>query len=203
MANGHFFHKRRIIMTWFFSIGLVIVILFSSSYWENIYLLSDMFFLMGAVLVGVATVGRLWCSVYIAGYKTNTLITTGPYSMCRNPLYFFSLLGSVGVGLGTETLIIPAIISIGFVLYYPYVIKGEEKTLLRVHKNTFEEYRNTTPKFFPSFSLLNEPEQYTIKPKIFRRSIFDALWFVWIMGILEIVEALHEYAVIPIFLRLY
>lgn len=33
--------------------------------------------------------------------------------------------------------------------------------------------------------------------------MFDALWFVWLLGILELVEALHEAGVLPIVLRLY
>jgi protein-S-isoprenylcysteine O-methyltransferase Ste14 len=36
---------------------------------------------------------RLWCSLYISGYKNSQLITSGPYSLCRNPLYFFSFVG--------------------------------------------------------------------------------------------------------------
>jgi len=47
-------------------------------------------------------------------------------AMCRNPLYFFSLLGALGVGLTTETLLIPFVILIAFVGYYPNVIKSEE-----------------------------------------------------------------------------
>ncbi|MGB4295037.1 MAG: hypothetical protein WBJ16_05340 [Smithellaceae bacterium] len=49
---------------------------------------SSILFLMGAVLVGVASMGRLWCSLYIAGYKAEILVTEGPYSITRNPLYF-------------------------------------------------------------------------------------------------------------------
>ncbi len=85
--------------------------------------------LVGCVLVGAATVGRLWCALYIAGYKTDKLITSGPYSMCRNPLYFFSLLGGVGVGLCTEYLTLAAVIVAAFAVIYPITIKREEERL--------------------------------------------------------------------------
>lgn len=59
--------------------------------------MSTILFLLGLLLVGVATVGRLWCSLYISGHENSELITTGPYSLSRNPLYFFSLPGFAGI----------------------------------------------------------------------------------------------------------
>jgi len=133
MASRSFVAKNRKILTWLLAGALAVLVLFSQSYWEQKRIISDTFFLIGVILVGIATVGRLWCLLYISGYKTETLITTGPYSACRNPLYFFSLLGGVGVGLASETLTIPLVILIGFALYYPFVIRAEEKKLHRLH----------------------------------------------------------------------
>jgi hypothetical protein len=33
--------------------------------------------------------------------------------------------------------------------------------------------------------------------------MFDALWFVWLVGVLELIEELHELKWLPIFFRLY
>ena len=203
MTARSFIEKKRKILTRLLGVVLVLLILFSVSYWEKTLIISDIFFLFGIVMVGVATVGRLWCLLYISGYKTNTLIKCGPYSLCRNPLYFFSLLGGVGVGLASETLILPGIILIGFALYYPFLIRAEERKLRKVHNKEFEAYINCTPRFFPSFGLLQEPQEYTVKPKAFRKGLFDALWFVWLVGILELIEAFHEYDVLPVLLELY
>ncbi len=202
MKHKNILIKQRITITQFFMAISGVVVLFSSSVWET-SLVSDILFFLGVILASIATVGRLWCSVYISGYKVNTLVTAGPYSMCRNPLYFFSFLGALGVGLATETLSIPLIILIGFAIQYPYVINKEEKRLLTTHGAAFETYRNRVPRFIPSFSTFKEPEEYVMKPKIFRKRLFDSLWFVWILGILELIEALHNNAVIPTFFKLF
>jgi Putative protein-S-isoprenylcysteine methyltransferase len=196
--------KLRIHISQIFAGLLVVLICVSSSLWEDkAPFVTTALFLLGAVLVGIASLGRLWCSLYIAGYKTDHLVTQGPYSMCRNPLYFFSLLGAVGVGLTSETLLIPFFILIAFVRYYPLVIKSEEAKLIRVHKSEFEIYLKKVPMFFPKISLLNEPEEYTVKPVIFKRHMFHALWFVWFLGIIEIIEELHELSILPIIFKIY
>jgi hypothetical protein len=112
-------------------------------------------------------------------------------------------LGGVGVGLASETLILPGIILIGFMLYYPFLIRAEECKLREVHNTEFDNYVDSTPRFIPSFVLLKEPLEYIVKPKAFRRGLFDALWFVWLVGILELIEALHEYDVLPVLMKLY
>lgn len=155
------------------------------------------------MLAGIASLGRLWCSLYISGHKNNTLVTVGPYSMCRNPLYFFSLVGAVGVGLATETLSVPLIAVVFFSLYYPVVIRSEEARLARLHGEKFESYVRTTPSFFPRLSNLKEPEEYHVKPVIFRNNLFHALWFIWIIGILELIESLHEAGILPMYFMIY
>lgn len=198
------FKKSRILISQIF-VGLVmIVLLISSTAWDVKYpLYATLFFVIGIILVGIASLGRLWCSLYIAGYKTGTLVTAGPYSMCRNPLYFFSLIGMVGVGLATETLLIPLTILIAFAIYYPGVIKDEEAELKKRHGEQFEIYRSKTPSFFPKISALTEPQEYVVKPIIFKRHIFSALWFIWLVGVAELIEDLHELEILPTLFRIF
>lgn len=62
-----------------FQMLAVIVISFiaiSESAWETEYpIISVILFFIGIVLAAIASLGRLWCSLYIAGLKTKALIT--------------------------------------------------------------------------------------------------------------------------------
>jgi len=183
---------------------LVVLLLISGSRLETESpVLCSILFLGGCVLAGIASLGRLWCSLYIAGHKTKDLVITGPYSICRNPLYFFSMLGGIGVGFVTETVAIPAIIAVAFMLYYPYVIRFEEEKLRAMHDQKYEDYFKKTPQFWPKWSLLTEPEDYVVNPKLFKRHMFSALWFIWLIGILEVIEALRETGILKTYFNLY
>lgn len=149
-------------------------------------------FFIGMLLVAIASLGRMWCSLYIAGYKNERLVTKGPYSTCRNPLYFYSLIGVVGIGCCTETFTFPIVFIILFALYYPLVIASEEKRLKQLFGIEFEEYAQKVPAFFPKLSLFDEPKTYRVMPVVYRKHIFSALWFVWIVGLLEIIEGIRE-----------
>lgn len=193
--------KLRIPLSRLLVIALIIFIICSDSKWEGT-IISVTLFASGCFLVAIASLGRLWCSLYIAGYKTDTLITDGPYSMCRHPLYFLSFLGAIGVGLATETLLIPFIIFLTFAIYYPYVMHKEDSDLLKRHGDAYKTYKDATPAFFPQRSLLREPETYMVYTQIFRKHIFDALWFMWLVGIMEIIETLHDLGILPIIFTL-
>ena len=165
----------------------------TQSYWEtkNETITFSLFFI-GIILVGIAALGRMWCSLYIAGYKDTNLVTKGPYSICRNPLYFFSMIGMVGIGCTTETFTFPIAFMILFALYYPFVIKSEAAHLKQLFGVKFEEYRKRVPAFFPKFSIFTEPYNYSVNPAVYRRHIFSAVWFIWIVGILEVIEGIRE-----------
>jgi protein-S-isoprenylcysteine O-methyltransferase Ste14 len=196
--------KLRIRISQIFAVLIVVLICVSRSAWEDkAALVTTVLFLLGVALVGIASLGRLWCSVYIAGYKKVRLVTQGPYSMCRNPLYFFSLIGGLGIGFVSESFLIPLLILIAFTTYYPFVIKTEEAELAKLHKDEFEMYFQKIPRFFPKISYLTEPEEYIIKPVLLKKHMFSALWFIWLIGILETIEGLHQLGVLPTIFKIY
>src|ERR1700694_4620271 len=77
------------------AIGLVVV---ADSRWPGGHPLHESIEWIGISCIVFAIVGRTWSSLYIGGRKTRTLVSVGPYSVSRNPLYVFSIIGGVGVG---------------------------------------------------------------------------------------------------------
>lgn len=82
------------------------------------------------------------------------------------------------------------------------VIGNEETRLSEVHGQAYLEYCERTPRFFPTFSTFIEPEFYEVCARKFRKDIFDALWFVWLVGLLEVAEGLREIGILPVLLTL-
>lgn len=192
---------NRIVVSRIFAAIFFAVVLMVESAHEGT-LISPILFLTGLALAGAATVGRLWCALYISGWKDNELITSGPYSISRNPLYFFSFLGFAGIGLASETSTLGLALTIPFLLIYRPVIAREEASLRARFGEKYDAYRAQTPRLLPAMGGYHEPQTYVVKPRLFRRTVVDAVWFIWFVGIVEFVEALHEYHFIEPLFRL-
>jgi protein-S-isoprenylcysteine O-methyltransferase Ste14 len=178
--------------------GLILVtLLFSHKMLMNSITGNFMVF-TGFILASLAMAGRIWCSLIITGKKNSSLVTTGPYSICRNPLYLFSFIGAVGVGLSTGSVMITLFILLFMVIYYPGVIMGEEKILADLHKQDYESYCKKVPRFFPDLSLLNEPDEYVFKPEIFLKAAKDAIWFIWIPAVFQLISYIGTLNILPV-----
>jgi protein-S-isoprenylcysteine O-methyltransferase Ste14 len=170
---------------------------------RSAHAVAETMMILGYILVGAATVGRLWCAQYIAGYKTDVLVMEGPYSMCRNPLYFFSLLGGMGVGLCTESLVLTLVIAAVFIIVYPITIRNEEAKLSGVFGDAYDDYVRRVPRFFPKISLFSEPAEYIVNPRIFRREVFDAVYFIWIVALFKFLEGLTESGIVTPYISIW
>lgn len=144
--------------------------------------------LLGFALLIVATLGRVWCLSYIAGVKNDVLVTEGPYSMARNPLYVFNFIGAVGFGFAVENPVLAALLATAFAVFYPSVIRREEEVLTQAFGERFARYCGATPRWFPRWSNFHEPESWSINPPRFRAGLLDVMWFLWAFLIWEILE---------------
>jgi protein-S-isoprenylcysteine O-methyltransferase Ste14 len=196
--------NRRIHVTRTLIVLLIVLFMVSGSAWDQRSpLLALALFVTGWILATIGVIGRLWCALYIGGYKTQQLIIVGPYSISRNPLYFFSFVGSFGLGLASETFTIPFALAIGFLVIYSKVILAEEARLRQVHGLVFDEYVRRTPRFFPRWSRLVEPEEYLTRPVKFRRHAVSAMWFIWILVFFEVIESLRKLGFLKPLFELY
>ena len=181
-----------------------ILLALTQSHWElqdeNV---ATFLFSTGLGLAAIGATGRIWCSFFISGRKDGELVTEGPYSISRNPLYVFSCIGLVGVGLSTETLTYPLLFLVIFGLYYPGIMAREERRLEELFGESFRQYRQRVPRFWPNPGLYCEPASWSSNPRLFRRHILSDIWFVWIAAIIELVEGMRNVGWLPHLLTLW
>ncbi|MDA1045724.1 MAG: isoprenylcysteine carboxylmethyltransferase family protein [Verrucomicrobia bacterium] len=149
--------------------------------------------IFGYFLLLTAGLGRIWCSIYIAGRKDKILCTDGPYSICRNPLYLFSFIGVIGAFLAFQSILLTVMASAIYLLYYRFVIKSEEIRLLDIFKVSFSEYISTTPRFFPRFSSYQSSVAERItSTKVIERGLREAVWFFIAIALIDTIEVIHR-----------
>lgn len=156
---------------------------------------------LGVVGVSLATVGRLWCALYISGRKSGVLVDQGPYSMCRHPLYVCNFLGMTGLGLLTESLLITAILVSMFMLLYPAVMRTEDRFLSALLPG-HAEYARQTPAFWPSPAQYRSANTWLVHVPAYLRNIADSIWFILGGALIESVDRLHEMGYISSFIVL-
>ncbi|HEY0914061.1 MAG TPA: isoprenylcysteine carboxylmethyltransferase family protein [Solimonas sp.] len=170
---------RRFWVTRLFCVGIVLLYLLSASYWhDNDAWITHLLTPMGIVLAAAGALGRLWSSSYASGNKNTQLLTVGPYSLMRNPLYAFSYVGGLGIAITTETLVIPLLFTIWFFWYYPKVVTGEERFLESQYQGEFRAYMQQVPRFVPRPEGFVEPPRWEMSPPAFRKSMQHVVWFV-------------------------
>lgn len=151
---------------------------------------------LGLVVAGVF--GRLLATLFIGGHKSSEIITQGPYGLTRNPLYFFSFVGMVGLGLASANPAVLALLVLAFALYYPGVFAEEEAKLGRKHGEPFEAYKRRVPRFWPGLSQpWQEPEWVETSPAHFRSALADGFGFMAAYIVLRVIAEAHARGWLP------
>jgi protein-S-isoprenylcysteine O-methyltransferase Ste14 len=191
-------YNSRIFITRIFAVLIVLLAVFTGHSFSQEGFLDISFEISGLFLLTICSMGRLWALMYISGNKRIELINKGPYSIVRNPLYFFSLIGAIGFGLASENLLILGLVIIFYLVYYPLTIIAEESKLETTFGDSYREYKKITPRFIPKLSLYNSPELYTVKVSTFALHFIDGMGFVWLFMLFHFIEMLQESAYLPI-----
>lgn len=153
---------------------------------------------LGLGLIIVCILGRTWSSLYVGGRKTVELVTDGPYSVMRNPLYFFSILGAAGIGAqGGSVSFALASACVGLFVFW-IVAKQEEGLLLKRHRQLYESYLKRVPRFFPNPCLWQDQETLTIRQSRVLVTFADALLFLLAVPLAKACQYLQMKGILPI-----
>ena len=193
--------RWRVVVSRIFGVLAMLLAIFTTHSFGQNNPLDIIFEAVGLFLLTICSIGRLWALLYISGYKKLELITEGPYSIVRHPLYVFSLIGVIGIGLTSENILVLAALVIFYLSYYPLTIIVEEKKLTEKFGQAYLDYIKRTPRFLPKLSLYKSSPQIVVNADVFLKSIAVGMWFIWIFIALDFIEAFQENGFIPVFLR--
>jgi protein-S-isoprenylcysteine O-methyltransferase Ste14 len=129
---------------------------------------------LGFVLVAMACLGRIWTSVFIAGHKDAELVTTGPYARCRHPLYACSIVGALGLGIASKSLLLCALVVLLISALVIYAASCEEQFLADAFPEQFTAYVGATPNMWWPRRGAALPQQLDVRPAVYWKAFLDA-----------------------------
>lgn len=69
--------RFRTLISLIFGLAIGCSLLFGESRWETSPLIEESLMLLACFMAGIGAFGRIWCSLYIAGYKTTSWLLMG------------------------------------------------------------------------------------------------------------------------------
>jgi protein-S-isoprenylcysteine O-methyltransferase Ste14 len=157
----------------------------------------------GFALVVVAALGRAWTSLFIAGSKDVDLVRAGPYAACRHPLYALSLVGTLGLGLGTRSVALTAALVALAAWLHHRAAAAEDALLESIHGDSARAYRASVPALLPDWSKYEVPGTLEIQPKVAWKAFLDAASLLLAFALVDLAHVLQVAGVTPTLLRLW
>lgn len=158
---------------------------------------------IGQMLILTGIGGRMWSTLYIGGRKSSEVVQTGPYSMTRNPLYFFSAIAAAGVGGQMGSFALMAAFGVLCWFAFSIVIRREEEFLSAKLGKPYLDYLARVPRFIPNPAIYRDEELVTFRPALLSRTLKDGLAFFVSVPLFELIETLQDKGTIPVLFHLW
>ncbi len=117
--------KQRILLLRLLFLAFLPLLLLIRSPYQDMAL-GEVMESLGFLAIVAAVLGRFWATLYIGGRKNGEVMTDGPYSICRHPLYVASSLGILGLGLMSQSIILTVVITVPAVAILIATARREE-----------------------------------------------------------------------------
>ena len=193
--------KKRIALVRMSAIPVIFLAVFVRPGWSRESTLAFWVELAGYLFLLSGLTVRIWSIFYIGGRKSHALVTEGPYSICRNPLYLGTFLLTIGVGLCFENILMLIAVFLILVPVHFLTAKLEERHLLELFPAAYPEYARQVPRFWPKFSNYQSHESITVHIRVIRRIAIDTMGVLLLPEIEDLLEVLHQHNIIPTLLR--
>ena len=177
---------------------LVFIVLFVWRTWQDESIIDFVCEWSGYALILVGVGIRLWATLYIGQRKSKELITYGPFSVCRNPLYVGSVIITIGISLCFENLILLGAALLITMPIHVLVAVAEEKHLERRFGQAYEQYKQNVPRFWFRFSQFKTPEFIQVSPKAIYRVLTESILILLVPAAGDLIEILHANGILPV-----
>ena len=198
---GGYQYMRRIVLA-VLVVVLFAALLFGQSTFPPDTPVHETIEMFGVLLIFLGIVGRLWSTLYIGGRKSSEVVTGGPYSITRNPLYLFSTVAAAGVGaqIGSFSgIILFAVLCAGA---FHIVILREERYLKEALGAPYAAYLAKVPRFFPNLSLYEEGDTGSFRPRLLLNTLLDGLVFLVALPAFELIDGAQLSGMLPVWFTL-
>lgn len=152
-----FIPRRRVTLSFLFALFFILMV----------YPPSMLFLVIGLEMVVFGEAIRIWASGYLR--KGELLAVNGPYAYVRHPLYLGNFLIGSGFCVAVQSLNFFIIFLILFGFIYRYTVANEEKELAEKFGVEFVSYKESVPRFFPSFN----PYRTNVMSKFSWKQVMD------------------------------
>lgn len=121
----------------------------------------------------------------------------------RNPLYFFTLVGVLRLGLEIGSIVAGfAYVAATLMVFLP-VIRSEEAALTERFGKAFLDYRERVPMLIPNLRHWQDVDTFSVVPSQLYKSARDSFVLVAVIPLFEFVDLLQDHGVLPVLLKLH
>ena len=139
--------------------AIPVFVVMACVFWKQ-YEVDAVIWSVGTLLVLCGAAFRFWAVRHIGrsartrGAKVRRLVTTGPYALMRNPLYFGNMLIGLGACVLSQLLwMIPIFLAL-FFFQYGCIIAWEQDLIRQRFGQAYDEYAKHVPAFLPKLTNL-------------------------------------------------
>ena len=192
------FRKLRVLLLRSCAIPVIFLAMFVRPSWHFESSTAFIIEFAGYMFLFAGLVVRMWSILYIGGRKSSELVTDGPYSICRNPLYIGTLFIAVGAGLCFENVVLLAVTVMVILPVHYIVARMEEPHLQAKFPVEYPAYMQSVPRFWPRLGIYRSPPSIMVSTRAIGRVLIDTAAVLMIPQLEDLLEVLHQHGIVPV-----
>jgi hypothetical protein len=136
------------------------------------------------------------------GQEETRAVMAGPYSLMRNPLYVFTMVGAVGMGAQSGSVLVAAWFGVVAFLVFQTVARREEDDLESQFAGEYRAYAGRVHSLLPRFRGWRDCEELVVRPRLVLRTFAEGCLLLGAIPAADLLEILQRTDVLPILMRL-